>query len=67
MVCPSFNELSQKEKTEYIGALTHCVQSHEMFFEIGKEIIRQGKALGLFEGVVISPEPEKFDPHPAFS
>lgn len=53
MVCPSFDQLTPKEKTEYIGALVHSVQSNDNFFWVGKEIIEQATSLGLFEGVKI--------------
>jgi hypothetical protein len=59
MVCNSFDKLTPKEKTEYIGALVHCVQSHDQLFKIGKEIIEIGKQVGLFEGVKIFHEDKK--------
>jgi hypothetical protein len=57
MICETFDKLTTKEKKEYIGALVHSVQSNDELFQIGKEIIEQGKQKGLFEGVKILHEP----------
>jgi hypothetical protein len=59
MVCSSFDQLTPKEKTEYIGALVHSVQSSNELFKIGKEIIEDGERQGLFEGVKILHVPRK--------
>lgn len=56
MVCEQFDNLTPKEKTEYIGQVVHAIQSDKNLYEMGKEIIRLGNIKGLFEGVIIFPE-----------
>lgn len=61
MICQKFDELTPKEKTEYIGAVVHAVQSSDNLYSMGQEIIRLGNLAGLFDGVKILPtqqEPE---------
>lgn len=55
MICTEFDELSPKEKTEYIGALVHSVQSDSDLYSMGQEIINMAKMKGLFDRVVILP------------
>jgi hypothetical protein len=56
MICDLFNNLTPKERVEYIGELIHACQSDDVMYQIGKEIIKQGNQRGLFEGVVIFPD-----------
>lgn len=55
MICKEFDELTPKEKTEYIGKLVHCVQQNSFLFQHGKRIIQKGEADGLFDKVIINP------------
>lgn len=59
MICQPFEELTPKEKTEYIGQVVHAIQSDPSLFAMGQEIIRLGQLRGLFEGVTILPEDNK--------
>lgn len=53
MICPQFEELTPKEKTEFIGKLVHSVQSDPELYSMAHEIIKMAEEKGLFEGVKI--------------
>lgn len=55
MVCQSFEELTPKEKTEFIGEVVHAAISDEALYSMAQEIIRIGKIKGLFDRVKICP------------
>jgi len=54
--CTEFQNLTPRERADYLGELIHSCQSDSVLYELGKKIIRQAKKKGLFEGVVIQPE-----------
>ena len=56
MLCKNFDSLSHYEKITYIGELLHACQSDNYFFELGNDIIRSAKDVGLFDGVKILPQ-----------
>ena len=55
MLCKSFDNLSHKEKVEFIGMLCHACQSNESLFSEGSGIIKMAKYIGLFDNVKILP------------
>lgn len=57
--CRTYQELTPKEKRDYIGSLVHSVQSSETLFKMGQRIIEVATQAGAFEGVVINPTPEE--------
>jgi hypothetical protein len=55
MLCNSFQNLSVKEKVEFIGLLSHAVMNDEHSFIIGSELINKATRKGIFENIVINP------------
>lgn len=57
MICNKYSELSPIEKVKYIGELIHSVQSDDNLYLAGCEVISKAKDEGIFDGVVILPDP----------
>lgn len=65
MNCPEFQELTPRERTEYIGKLLHAAMSDSKLFERGHLIIDAAEKKGLFTNVKINPptnSPEIIEP-----
>lgn len=56
MICEQFNDLTHREKIEYIGKLLHGVQSCDKLFIIGQAIIKQAEERGILTDVIINPD-----------
>lgn len=56
MLCKQYEALSHKERTEFIGNLTHLVQTYEWAFNLAYYMEQEARKIGLFEGVAIAPE-----------
>lgn len=56
MLCKQYEALSHKERTEFIGQMTHLVQTYEWAFNLAMYMAKEAKTIGLFEGVSIAPE-----------
>lgn len=56
MNCKEFEELNIVEKVEFIGKLTHLVQTYETAFKEAKTLIRVAEESGLFKKITINPE-----------
>ncbi len=61
--CDNYQQLTPKERTEYIGSLIHACISDERLFRTGEKLIKEAQKKGLFDGVVINPttEPNNID------
>lgn len=55
MNCQSYQNLTPKEKAEFIGQLVHAVQNNDDIFKLGQELIELATIKGMFENVVIMP------------
>lgn len=65
MLCKSFEELSHREKVEFIGKLCHACQTSEKLFFLGTVIIYTAEDDGLFDNVKILLDGEEKDAQPA--
>lgn len=57
MNCTTYQNLTPKEKTEFIGKLVHATQSSEYCYQLGQQLIKVGENQNVFEGVTINPAP----------
>lgn len=57
MICKKYQDLSVKERIEYVGKVFHAIISHDEFFQTGEVIIIRAEKMGLFENVIINPQP----------
>ena len=53
--CDKYQNMTPKERTEYVGSLIHSVISDDEIFEAGIRLIKKATKKGLFEGVKINP------------
>jgi hypothetical protein len=56
MLCESFEKLTPKERSTYIGELAHAVMNDEDCWLLGNAIIEGAKAKGIFDTVKILPQ-----------
>lgn len=56
-VCESFEKLTPLERSNFVGAVVHLIQSDESYYLIGQRMIKSGNKKGLFIGVKINPQP----------
>lgn len=50
-ICPDFEQMTPKERQDYVGGLIHCCMVSPELFKEGQKIIEAGKSSGLFEGI----------------
>jgi len=55
MICSKYQELSHREKVEFIGKLVHAVQSNDAIFESAKALVYWVEQFGVFNNVTILP------------
>jgi stalled ribosome rescue protein Dom34 len=62
--CKEFQELSVKEKWEYVGKVVHSIQNDSRLFAIGCDIINRAEKSGVLDDVLINPpqtqEPQSY-------
>lgn len=55
MICTQFENLTPKERIDYIGKLVHLAQEDQYLFGLFNDIITDAENNGAFEKVIINP------------
>jgi hypothetical protein len=59
MNCQSFQQLSVKEKIEFIGSINHALMNDEELFTDGCQLLNKAQKKGVLNNVTILPEREE--------
>ncbi len=54
-LCKEYEEMTPKERQEFIGKLVHLVQSNDVSFRMANFIIKTGTIRGYLDNVTILP------------